>query len=54
MKTDRSTIVEALRAEGDHDRALQVSCALPRFVDTDQDAAVLRELGITDKVEHGG
>lgn len=46
MKKDRSDIVQAMRAQGNHDRALQAVCSLPRIVDTDTDALVLRELGI--------
>jgi hypothetical protein len=46
MLTDRKTVVSALRAQGEHDRALQASCQLPQHVDTDQDAAVLRQLGV--------
>ena len=46
MVTDRTTVVHALRAQGDHDRALQASCILPTMVDTDKDANVLSMLGV--------
>jgi hypothetical protein len=46
MVTDRAHVVHALRAQGDHDRALQASCILPAMVDTDKDANVLSMLGV--------
>jgi hypothetical protein len=46
MVTDRENVVHALRAQGDHDRALQASCILPAVVDTDKDANVLSMLGV--------
>ena len=46
MVTDRTTVVDALRAQGDHDRALQAYCMLPAVVDTDKDANVLSMLGV--------
>ena len=47
MVTDRRTVVHALRAQGDHDRALQASCMLPAVVDTEKDANVLGMLGVS-------
>ena len=46
MVTDRQNVVHALRAQGDHDRALQASCILPAVVDTEKDANVLSMLGV--------
>lgn len=39
--TDRKDVVALLRARGEHDRAMQAACALPAYVDPDEDAAVL-------------
>jgi hypothetical protein len=47
MVMDRQTVVTALRAQGDHDRALQASCMLPTVVDTEKDANVLSMLGVS-------
>ena len=47
MVTNRESVVSALRAQGDHDRALQASCSLPALVDTDKDANVLGMLGVS-------
>lgn len=46
MHTDRETIVEILRAGGQHDRALQAACALPRHIDVEADSALLSRLGV--------
>jgi hypothetical protein len=47
MVMDRQAVVTALRAQGDHDRALQASCMLPTVVDTEKDANVLSMLGVS-------
>ena len=47
MVMDRKVVVTALRAQGDHDRALQASCILPTVVDTEKDANVLSMLGVS-------
>jgi hypothetical protein len=47
MHTDRDKVVGALRSRGDHDRAAHATCVLPRLVDTDKDAGVLHQLGIS-------
>ncbi len=47
MVMDRQAVVTALRAQGDHDRALQASCMLPTMVDTEKDANVLSMLGVS-------
>ena len=44
MHADREVIVRALRSRGDHDRALQAECTLPRAVDLDDDAGLLLQL----------
>ncbi|HJR40295.1 MAG TPA: hypothetical protein VJ819_18075 [Nocardioidaceae bacterium] len=55
MEIEKDEVVDLLRARGEHDRAQQVECALPRHVDTEQDAGLLhafdiniRELSATD------
>ena len=53
MVTDRENVVRALRAQGDHDRALQASCILPAVVDTDKDANVLSMLGVCPSTLEG-
>lgn len=47
MHTDREIVVSALRSRGDHDRAAHAACVLPRQVDTEKDAGVLRQLDIS-------
>ena len=46
MQIDKETVTEALRERGFHDRAAQAECALPRSVDTERDAALLKELDV--------
>ena len=46
MHTERQTVVRALRSRGDHDRALQAECSLPRWVDSERDAGVLLQLDV--------
>ncbi|HET7388308.1 MAG TPA: hypothetical protein VFJ19_16760 [Nocardioidaceae bacterium] len=46
MHVDKSEITEALRARGQHDRAQQAECALPREVDTDREAALLHRFEV--------
>ena len=46
MLTERETIVDILRSGGQHDRALQAACALPRYIDVEADAALLGRLGV--------
>ncbi len=43
MNKDRDEIVEALREQGQHDRAAQAESLLPKEVDTERDAHTLRE-----------
>jgi hypothetical protein len=46
VRVDKSVVTAALRSRGDHDRAQQAECALPRHVDTDRDAALLHHLDL--------
>ena len=46
MLAERGEVVRALRSRGDHDRALQAQCCLPRMVDLDEDAGVLQQLDV--------
>ncbi len=47
MVVDKDAVTKALREQGEHDRAVQAESALPRTVDTDLDAATLRQLGLS-------
>lgn len=46
MVVDKDAVTEALRAQGDHDRALQAETALSRSVDLERDAGTLHQLGL--------
>jgi hypothetical protein len=46
LNAQREAVVEALRSQGEHDRAFQAACVLPLTVDTEQDAGVLSALGV--------
>lgn len=46
MQIDKETVTAALRERGDHDRAIQAECTLPRSVDTERDAALLSHLEV--------
>jgi hypothetical protein len=46
MYTERGVIVRALRSRGDHDRALEAECRLPKWVDLELDAGVLQQLDV--------
>ena len=46
MNLDKEDVCARLRAEGDHDRAQQAECTLPRVVDTERDAALLHQFEI--------
>ncbi|QWZ09521.1 hypothetical protein KRR39_07120 [Nocardioides panacis] len=43
---DKGAVAAALRRQGDHDRAQQAECALPRQVDTRRDAGLLHRLDV--------
>lgn len=42
MVVDKDAVTEALRARGDHDRALLAETSLPRTVDLERDGAMLQ------------
>ncbi len=46
MQVDKDEIVDLLRARGDHDKASNVECALPRQVDTEADAGLLHQYDV--------
>ena len=46
MNLDKEDVCARLRADGDHDRAQQAECTLPRVVDTERDAALLHQFEI--------
>jgi hypothetical protein len=46
MVVDKGAITSALRAQGQHDRALQAETSLPRTVDTQLEASTLHQLGL--------
>ena len=46
MQVDKGAVAAALRKQGDHDRAQQAECALPRNVDTERDAGLLHRLDV--------
>lgn len=52
MVTDRESVVDALRIAGDYDRAFQASCILPAYVDTEKDAGLLGQLGLSPTMLH--
>jgi hypothetical protein len=47
---DKEQVVDLLRARGQHDRAQQIDCALPRRVDVEADAGLLHavEVNLSD------
>jgi hypothetical protein len=46
VRMEKEVVTAALRARGDHDRAQQADCALPRSVDTERDAGLLTQLDV--------
>ena len=46
VEIEKDQVVDLLRSRGEHDRAQQVDCALPRQVDTDRDAGLLHTFDI--------
>jgi hypothetical protein len=46
VQVDKSEVTSVLRKNGAHDRAQQAECALPRHVDTERDAGLLRRLDV--------
>ena len=46
MVVDKDAVTEALRARGDHDRALLAESTLPRTVDLEREAGTLHQLDL--------
>jgi hypothetical protein len=46
MEIEKDEVVNMLRSRGEHDKAQQVDCALPRQVDTERDASLLHTFDI--------
>jgi len=46
MVVDKDAVTEALRARGDHDRAMLAESTLPRTVDTTVEAGTLHQLDL--------
>ncbi len=54
MRLDKGAVAAALRRQGDHDRAQQAECLLPRQVDTQRDAGLLHRLDVDlDELDEG-
>jgi hypothetical protein len=54
VRVQKEEVAAQLRRQGEHDRAQQAVCALPRQVDTDRDAGLLHRLDIdVDELEQG-
>ena len=47
MYLDKDAVEAKLRADGEHDRAQQANCVLPRTVDTERDAGLLSQLEVS-------
>jgi hypothetical protein len=56
MQIEKEQVVDMLRSQGAHDRAQAVASALPKHVDTEEDAALLQslELHVSEIAENGG
>jgi len=46
VHVDKEEVVDLLRSRGEHDKAANVACALPRHVDTEADAGLLNQFGV--------
>jgi hypothetical protein len=46
MLAERGEVVRALRSRGDHDRALQAECCLPKMVDLEEDKGLLQQMDV--------
>ena len=46
MQVEKAAVAAALRRQGDHDKAQQAECALPRHVDTARDAGLLHRFDV--------
>jgi len=54
VQVEKEAVAAALRRQGDHDRAQQAECALPRHVDTERDASLLHRLEVDVEQLDGG
>jgi hypothetical protein len=52
--TTREDVIEVLRSLGEHDRATEAGCCLPKYVDTARDARRLHEFGLSEQVLRDG
>ena len=50
VQVDKRAVATVLRKLGDHDRAQQAECMLPRRVDTDRDAILLHRFNVDAKM----
>jgi hypothetical protein len=46
VQVDKREVAAVLRSRGDHDRAQQAECGLPKLVDTERDASLLHKFGL--------
>jgi hypothetical protein len=46
MRIEKDDVVALLRSQGEHDKAQQVDCVLPKQVDTERDAGLLSSYDI--------
>jgi hypothetical protein len=46
MQVDKDDVVDLLRSRGEHDKAANVECALPRQVVTEADAGLLHQFDV--------
>ena len=46
MRLEKDDVVDTLRSRGEHDKAQQVDSALPKQVDTEEDAGLLHTFDI--------
>ena len=47
MILEKEVVTAKLRADGEHDRALQAETALPRHIDPQRDAALLHQFDLS-------
>lgn len=47
MQVSKDEVAHLLRARGEFDKAAHVECALPKIVDTTQDAGVLHQFDVS-------
>lgn len=46
MNVDKDDVVDLLRSRGQHDKAANLECALPKHVDTEADASLLHKFDV--------